>query len=105
MFDVVVIGVLRCFVQGGSCSGGCGSGTQLQNTQSVSSHEFAETVTDPAVGYATSNASPLGWYNQANGEIGDLCNGLQTTTVLGDGNSYSVQQLWSNAAGACVTTA
>ncbi|KAI9354127.1 hypothetical protein DFJ73DRAFT_923788 [Zopfochytrium polystomum] len=89
--------------QGGSCAGGCGSAsTTFQNLCSVSSHELVEATTDPAVGVATTYAAPLAWYNQANGEIGDICNAQQGTTVGGNGVTYTVQKEWSNSASACV---
>jgi len=54
--------------QGGSCAGGCGSDPViLNNLQSVSSHELAETATDAGVGLAANYAAPLAWYDQTNG--------------------------------------
>ncbi|KAI8608420.1 hypothetical protein BC830DRAFT_1155369 [Chytriomyces sp. MP71] len=89
--------------QGGSCAGGCGSNpSQVNNLFSVSSHELAEAATDAAVGLATTNGPPLAWYDATNGEIGDICNAQQGTTVGGDGVSYVIQTQWSNAANACV---
>lgn len=80
------------------CNGGCGNNASVQNNeQSVASHELVEATTDPAVGLATVIGSPLGWYDPNNGEIGDICNGLQGTT-----NGLVVQKEWSNAANACV---
>jgi len=79
------------------CNGGCGTNTVQNNEQSVASHELVEATTDPAVGLATVIGPPLGWYDSANGEIGDICNGLQGTT-----NGLVVQTEWSNAANACV---
>jgi hypothetical protein len=58
-----------------------------------------EAVTDAAVGLATGNSSPLGWYDQANGEIGDICNAEQ-----GQVAGYTVQKEWSNSQGACILT-
>jgi len=89
--------------QGGSCAGGCGNNAQrVNNMDSVASHELVEAVTDPAVGLATTFAAPLAWYDQTNGEIGDICNGQQGTTVGGDGVTYVVQTEFSNAANYCV---
>ncbi|KAJ3104863.1 hypothetical protein HK100_003995 [Physocladia obscura] len=89
--------------QGGSCAGGCGSNSQtVNNLFSVSSHELAEAITDPAVGVATTIGSPIAWYNSANGEIGDICNAQQGSTVGRDGVTYVVQKIWSNSANACV---
>lgn len=59
---------------------------------SVISHEVAEAITDPIPG--------AGWYDDQNGEIGDIC-AWQLTTVDG----YTVQQEWSNQAGSCVGVA
>ncbi|HEY2515970.1 MAG TPA: hypothetical protein VGI39_34100 [Polyangiaceae bacterium] len=87
----------------GGCQSGCGGSTVVNNTTSVSSHEFAEAITDPAVGLATTYGPPLGWYNRSKGEIGDICNGQQTTTTLSDGKTYTVQKLFSNATSSCVT--
>ncbi len=85
---------------GGACAGGCGSGAQLDNTTAASSHELVEAVTDAAVGLAKSYAPPLAWYDENNGEIGDICVGHDATVA-----GYHVQTEWSNAAGACIATA
>ncbi|KAI8610001.1 hypothetical protein BC830DRAFT_1085077 [Chytriomyces sp. MP71] len=91
--------------QGGSCAGGCGSNpSTVNNLFSVSSHELAEAATDAAVGVATNVGSPLAWYDQTNGEIGDICNAQQGTTVGGDGVTYVIQTQWSNSANACVAS-
>jgi hypothetical protein len=61
--------------QGGSCAGGCGPDpSTFNNLTSVSSHELIESVTDAAVGLATVVGPPLAWYDQTNGEIGDIFN-------------------------------
>ena len=92
--------------QGGSCASGCGSNSnRFNNLCSVSSHELGEMVTDPAVGLATSLASPLAWYDPNNGENGDICNAQQGTTVGSDGVAYTVQAMWSNKANACLINA
>jgi hypothetical protein len=79
------------------CAGGCGGSTVTNNTDSVASHELVEATTDPAVGLATTFAAPLAWYDRVdNGEIGDLCNGQQSTAA-----GFTVQKEWSNRAGAC----
>jgi hypothetical protein len=89
--------------QGGSCAGGCGRNAQrVNNMDSVASHELIEAVTDPAVGLATVFGPPLAWYDRTNGEIGDICNGQQGTTVGGDGVTYVIQLEFSNAANNCV---
>ncbi|ORY40833.1 hypothetical protein BCR33DRAFT_827655 [Rhizoclosmatium globosum] len=92
--------------QGGSCAGGCGSNpSQMNNMFSVASHELAEAVTDAAVGVSTNIGAPIAWYDQTNGENGDICNAQQGTTVGGDGVTYVVQKTWSNANNACVAAA
>ncbi|ORY36518.1 hypothetical protein BCR33DRAFT_790291 [Rhizoclosmatium globosum] len=91
--------------QGGSCAGGCGSNpSQINNMFSVASHELAEAATDAAVGVSTTLGAPLAWYDQTNGEIGDICNAQQGSTVGGDGVTYVIQKIWSNSDNACVAS-
>jgi len=90
--------------QGGGCAGGCGANSQrVNNLDSVSSHELIEATTDPAVGLATVIGNPLAWYDPNNGEIGDICNGQQGTTVGRDGVTYVIQLEFSNSANNCVS--
>lgn len=70
----------------GGCTGGLST---LDALTSTSSHELAESVTDAVPGQ--------GWYDDANGEIGDIC-AWKTKTV----GQYTVQLEWSNKQGACV---
>jgi hypothetical protein len=86
---------------GSGCDAGCGSSTAFHNMSSVASHELIETVTDPDVGIATTLSSPLAWYNNTYGEIGDICNGQQGAVVGTDGVTYTVQTEWSNSKSAC----
>jgi len=72
-----------------NCSGCLGNLPPRDALTSVCSHELAEAITDPVPGQ--------GWYNDANGEIGDIC-AWQNKTL----GSYEVQLLWSNRAKACV---
>ena len=83
---------------------GCGTGTDFQNTTSVASHEMIEAVTDGEVGLARVNAPPLAWYDQTNGEIGDICNAQDGTVTGGDGISYTVQKEFSNVANDCIVS-
>ena len=55
----------------------------------MSSHELCEAITDPIPGQ--------GWYDDANGEIGDIC--AWKTKKIGQ---YTVQLEWSNKANKCV---
>ncbi|KAJ3143103.1 hypothetical protein HK100_010686 [Physocladia obscura] len=83
--------------QSGTCNGVCGgSNTVLENLQSVSSHEFIESITDPGIGVTTSYGPPLGWYNGAIGEIADICNSIQETYTDGSGTVWTVEKFWSN---------
>jgi hypothetical protein len=71
------------------CSG-CTGGAQTTDALTVtSSHELCEAITDPIPG--------SGWYDDTNGEIGDIC--AWKTKKLGN---YTVQLEWSNKANACV---
>jgi hypothetical protein len=69
---------------------GCEGGLAIPDAlTSTSSHELCEAITDPVPG--------KGWYDDANGEIGDIC-AWKTKTLGG----YTVQLEWSNSADACV---
>jgi len=68
------------------CEGGLAALDALTTT---ASHELCEAITDPVPGQ--------GWYDDAHGEIGDIC--AWRTKKL---NGYMVQLEWSNAAEACV---
>lgn len=72
-----------------SCAGCLGPFTTLDALTSTTSHEVCEAVTDPIPG--------TGWYDDQNGEIGDIC-AWQTRQ---DGG-YNVQLEWSNKANSCI---
>ena len=72
-----------------TCSG-CLWGLQTFDAiTGTSSHELCEAITDPVPG--------SGWYDDNNGEIGDIC-AWNFKTVAG----YTVQLEWSNQQGNCV---
>ena len=71
------------------CTGCSGGLITLDALTSTSSHELCEAITDPIPGQ--------GWYDDQNGEIGDIC--AWQTKKLG---AYTVQLEWSNQAGQCV---
>jgi hypothetical protein len=68
------------------CTGGLAVSDALTTT---TSHELCEAITDPVPGQ--------GWYDDSNGEIGDIC--AWKTRTLG---SYTIQLEWSNKAGSCI---
>jgi subtilisin-like proprotein convertase family protein len=100
----VYYGVHPDMQAGSGCDTGCGTGTPFANEQSVASHELIETVTDPEVGIATVIGPPLAWYDQTNGEIGDICNAQQGTVVGSDGVTYTVQKEFSNSVNDCIVS-
>lgn len=79
-----------------SCPAGSGCTLSLRLTQEqrrtqVTSHEFAEMVTDPS--------PPTGWYDQSDpqsGECADICNG-ESDTISGatSSNVWTVQRIYS----------
>ncbi len=71
------------------CSGCLGTMQALEALTSTSSHELCEAITDAIPGQ--------GWYDDNNGEIGDIC-AWKTKKVSG----YTVQLEWSNQKNACV---
>lgn len=68
------------------CDGCLGGLPTFNALTSTSSHELCEAITDPIPGQ--------GWYDDANGEIGDIC--AWKTKQLGND---TVQLEWSNAQG------
>ena len=99
----ILDGVMHYFMvvpdHGGGCNDACGVGgsDQLQRSAATASHLLAGAITNPAVGVAAGVGPPMGWYDAAQGEIGDAC--LGRLDVVG---GWTVQQGWSNAAQACV---
>lgn len=71
------------------CAGCAANLATLDALTATSSHELCEAITDPVPGQ--------GWYDQQNGEIGDIC-AWQTKQI----GSYTVQKEWSNSANTCV---
>ena len=71
------------------CSGCTGGLIDFDALTSTTSHELCEAITDPIPGQ--------GWYDDNNGEIGDIC--AWKTRSLG---GYTIQLEWSNKAGSCV---
>jgi hypothetical protein len=98
----VFYGVLPDMSPGTLCNTGCGGSSQFNNQTSVLSHELVEAVTDAGVGLAIVYGPPLAWYDPNNGEIGDICNGIQGTVLGSDNITYTVQKEWSNQSNACI---
>jgi len=71
------------------CAGCTGGLSVVDALTSTSSHELCESITDPIPGQ--------GWYDDANGEIGDIC--AWKTKKVGQ---YTVQLEWSNKANQCI---
>ncbi len=71
------------------CSGCAGGLQAFDALTSTSSHELCEAITDAVPGQ--------GWYDDHNGEIGDIC--AWKTKQVGN---YAVQLEWSNQADRCV---
>jgi hypothetical protein len=71
------------------CTGCTGALSVIDALTSTTSHELCEAITDPIPGQ--------GWYDDNNGEIGDIC-AWQTKQLDG----YAVQLEWSNQAGRCI---
>lgn len=71
------------------CSGCTGGLAPFDALTSTTSHELCEAITDPIPGQ--------GWYDDNNGEIGDIC--AWKTRQLG---GFTIQLEWSNNAGSCI---
>jgi hypothetical protein len=78
----------------------CGGGFPEQTV--VASHEFGEAVTDAIPTPGSNPAFPQAW-NTSNGyEIGDLCEGNDTTLTAAK-KVYEIQELFDNSKNACAT--
>lgn len=71
------------------CSGCTGGLSSIDALTSTSSHELCEAITDAVPG--------RGWYDNHNGEIGDIC--AWKSKKVG---AYTVQLEWSNTANKCI---
>ncbi|HEX6504869.1 MAG TPA: hypothetical protein VF011_16640 [Terriglobales bacterium] len=71
------------------CAGCTGTMSVFDSLTSTSSHELCEAITDAIPGQ--------GWYDDANGEIGDIC--AWKSKKIGQ---YTVQPEWSNKNNQCV---
>jgi hypothetical protein len=71
------------------CAGCLGGLQTIEALTSTSSHELCEAITDPIPGQ--------GWYDDTNGEIGDIC--AWKTKKVGN---YTVQLEWSNKQNQCI---
>lgn len=82
-----------------ACSNLCGNGSTFDNVTTVSTHEMAETITDPVGGYYSQPAPPTGWldFDYYDGEIADFCDFDEASGASG----YTVQLLWSNLQNQC----
>jgi hypothetical protein len=87
--DATVRGVYYAVMPFPGCSGCQGGLDTLSALTSTSSHELCEAITDAIPGQ--------GWYDDSNGEIGDIC--AWKTKQLGD---YTIQLEWSNSASSCI---
>jgi len=72
-----------------ACNGCLGGLSAFEALTGTSSHELCEAITDPVPG--------SGWYDDVNGEIGDIC-AWKFKQVAG----YTVQLEWSNRQNKCV---
>jgi MYXO-CTERM domain-containing protein len=79
------------------CTPGCGP-SGFAGLTDVSSHELIEAMTDPDVGQ-----NNVAWYDNANGEIGDIC-ATGGTSEYGTVDGFTVQKEWSNSLNACILT-
>jgi hypothetical protein len=60
----------------------------------VEGHEYGESVTDPN--------PPHGWYNNQQGEIGDICAWTNVQNDPYGTHTYTAQPMFSNASSSCV---
>lgn len=78
----------------------CGGGINEQTV--ATSHEFAEAVTDAIPTPGSSPAFPQAWNTSNGAEIGDLCEG-NNTTLTSAKKTWVVQEVFTNTTNACAT--
>jgi hypothetical protein len=86
--DAINNGIFYAVMPYPSCAGCLGGLAEFDALTSTTSHELCEAITDPIPGQ--------GWYDDTNGEIGDIC-AWKTRTLGG----YTIQLEWSNKANTC----
>ena len=80
----------------------CGGG--FASITNVSSHEYAESITDNIPTPGSNPAYPQAWNTSDGYEIGDLCEAYDgTLTDTATNTTYTVQELFLNTTGACGT--
>ena len=87
--DAMSSGIYYAVMPFAGCAGCLGGLATFPALTSTSSHELCESITDPIPGQ--------GWYDDTNGEIGDIC--AWKTKQLGN---YTIQLEWSNKANSCI---
>ncbi|MDE8343172.1 MAG: hypothetical protein POG24_05070 [Acidocella sp.] len=79
----------------------CGGG--FSTITNVTSHEFAEAISDNIPTPGSNPAYPQAWNTSTGYEIGDLCEAYSGTLSAATGKSYTVQEVFLNTTGACGT--
>ena len=78
----------------------CGGGFSYQTV--ASSHEYAEATTDAIPTPGSHPAYPQAWNTSNGSEIGDLCEGHNTTLKTAK-KTYTVQEVFDNSHNQCAT--
>ena len=97
---------------GGRTGGGGGGGSgepnlpsSFQRMSAVASHVLVDMLTDPEMGLGPGPGldGSFGWYDYANGEVADICNGRPALYKARDGFAYTIQQVFSSVQNRCIT--
>ena len=76
------------------------STTAFDNITWVHSFELIQIITDTEIRLATSTARPIGWYDDGQGNIADVCLTSAQATVAG----YAVAKGWSQTLNQCIAS-
>ncbi|KAI9344670.1 hypothetical protein BDR26DRAFT_917233 [Obelidium mucronatum] len=92
------------FMYSGMTCNYCGNSNPWTALQMTISHEISEVITDPLVSQATTVGPPVAWYNDKYGEVGDICNAMQATSISNNPSvpNMIVQKIWSNTDQCCM---
>lgn len=84
----------------GECGKICGRSSKADDNLSIISAQLLkDAITNPMIGMADDLASPMGWYDENYGGVGDICKNTTTVKFFGQ---YTVRQTWIQSKKKCI---
>jgi hypothetical protein len=83
------------------CPGFATQVTDLEELTTTAAHETIEAASDPWIdAYVAADDAHAAWTRDNGGELGDMCDNVETSYWKPADMSYTIQRTWSNAAAA-----